>query len=992
LKQLIIILLIFCTPWTIYGQNEANWWFFGAFAGIDFNAGAPVATTAGQLDTTEGCASIANPCGMLLFYTDGITVWDSAHQVMQNGNGLLGDPSSTQSAIVIPQPGNNDRYFVFTVGDVMPQTGLNYSVVDMTLNGGLGAVLPGEKNINLLMDSTEKVTAAVNAAGDSAWILSYAESVPGSANFNSFYAFKLTASGMDLSATVQSTFNNVQTTDRRGYLRVSPDGGAIAMMTQQFVDATNVNETARGAWFFSFNSTTGRVFNPLRLEFPGNLHAYGTEFSPDNSKIYIDLNTAQSGFDGERTLVQYDRGISGFATQPSTVYQTDVNNPNDNVSRGGMQLGPDGIIYYTRKNTIWLSTITNPNAAAAAASFALDGFRVAAGTTVQEGLPPFYNAFFNPSFQFVEGCVGNRTLFNADAIASCPGSTVLWDFGNPTSGTANTATVPNPSHVYTNTGTYTVTLTITTIRCVYTSNKDVTISQSPLVHNIMPISLCDDDGTNDGIVTLQNTAILATALGAQDPANIQATVHSNPQDANTDFNALPPTFNASTGTYYVRLDTRSSNGCYEVIPFTVTITAIPVAFAVSDLITCDDFSNDGFELFDLTVAGDEALGTQNQQDVQLSYYRSLNDATGNRNPLPNFYSNTAANEQIFIRLQSSSNTDCFATTFVNLRVVYQAVIPLLEDLTTCDEGARDHTETFNLAALNAQITNVQPGNLSLSYHATEQDALNDRNALLQQYNNTAATQTIWVRLASVDRITCADVQPLNLIVYPKPSVSLPADFIKCAKEQVLLPATPGFEHYLWNTLESTANITVVDAGTYTVTVTDINGCTDTKSLIVKTYEPTRIITVAVDQFTIRTNRIEITATGSGPFEYSLDSFIYQDSPVFANLLPGFYTIYVRDKNGCDLVTAPATIIAARNFFTPNGDGFHDYWQVIAIETEPDAKIYIFDRFGKLLKQLDPLGPGWDGTYSNNPMPSSDYWFLVALSDGQSFKGHFTLKR
>ncbi|MDP5101910.1 MAG: T9SS type B sorting domain-containing protein, partial [Nonlabens sp.] len=228
--------------------------------------------------------------------------------------------------------------------------------------------------------------------------------------------------------------------------------------------------------------------------------------------------------------------------------------------------------------------------------------------------------------------------------------------------------------------------------------------------------------------------------------------------------------------------------------------------------------------------------------------------------------------------------------------------------------------------------------------------------------------------------------------YPKPTVTLPADFIKCAQEEVTIHATTGFESYLWNTQETTSSINVTTAGTYTVTIIDSNGCTDSDSITITTYNPTQIIDIDVVQFTIRNNSITVTAVGSGPFEYSLDNFIYQESPVFENLLPGFYTVYVRDLNGCDLITAPATIIAARNFFTPNNDGFHDYWQVIAIETEPDAKIYIFDRFGKLLKQLDPLGPGWDGMYNGNPMPSTDYWFLVELSDGQSFDGHFTLKR
>ncbi|MEO9501591.1 MAG: T9SS type B sorting domain-containing protein, partial [Nonlabens ulvanivorans] len=132
--------------------------------------------------------------------------------------------------------------------------------------------------------------------------------------------------------------------------------------------------------------------------------------------------------------------------------------------------------------------------------------------------------------------------------------------------------------------------------------------------------------------------------------------------------------------------------------------------------------------------------------------------------------------------------------------------------------------------------------------------------------------------------------------------------------------------------------------------------------------------------------------GSGDYEYSLDDFVYQDSPRFNNLYPGYYTIYVKDKNGCGTVSMDAVIIGGPPYFTPNQDGYHDTWQVIAIETVPDANIYIFDRYGKLIKQIDAQGIGWDGTYNGNPMPSSDYWYLVELSDGRSFKGHFALKR
>jgi gliding motility-associated-like protein len=233
---------------------------------------------------------------------------------------------------------------------------------------------------------------------------------------------------------------------------------------------------------------------------------------------------------------------------------------------------------------------------------------------------------------------------------------------------------------------------------------------------------------------------------------------------------------------------------------------------------------------------------------------------------------------------------------------------------------------------------------------------------------------------------------LLIEVYPKPVFFTTPDFTKCIDDELLIEATTGFVAYRWNTGATTSSINVTDEGTYTVTIIDQNGCEDNSSTTVTNFFSTQIIAVEVEQFTIRSNRITVLVSGDGPFEYSMDNVFFQDSNVFTDLLPGYYTAYVRDLNACDLVTAPAAIIGAPPYFTPNEDGFHDYWQVIAIETEPDAQIYIFDRFGKLLKQLSPLGVGWNGMYNGNPLPSTDYWYRVELHDGRSFKGHFTLKR
>lgn len=984
MKKEILYIMLLCVT-ICWSQNQANWWFFGENAGLDFNTGTPVPNDLGQLDTTEGCAVISDACRSLLFYTDGITVWNRNHNVMPNGTGLLGDPSSTQSAIVIPLPESDDLYYIFTVGDVAPIVGLNYTIVDMNLDNGLGDVLPGSKNINLLPDSAEKIAAAVSRNGDAAWIISYTQGF-NPLLFDTFYAFKLTSSGIDTNATTISAMPNVQADDRRGYLRISPDGSRLAMMTQLPITPTIAGQTGRGAWLFDFNNETGVVSNQQRLDIPLSLQVYGTSFSPDSSKLYVDANTVANGMAGDRTLFQFDFNDPAFINNPTIIYNTDPADPSDDVARGALQIAPDNKIYYTRKDTDWLAVIENPNAVAGAVNYINDGIQVSPNTLVDEGLPPFYNAFFNPSFTVIEGCVGNASQFIADDIATCPNTSVLWDFGDPAS-TTNNSTLVNATHTYTTARTYTVNVTITTALNIYTSTKDIIIGAAPVANAITSISVCDDS-SNDGLELIDFAPIFTEALGNQSTTEFTTSIHQNLLDAQNDFNALSSNDPVSTGIYFVRIDRTDSNGCFDIAPVTIDVFTLPVIEVIDDIYVCDDISNDGMEEFDFSFITAQAIGSQDPNAFNLSYHSSQTDATTGINPIAIPYTNTNTTETLFLRLENNANPDCYDTASFTINVIEQPVLPILSDLELCDDDSRDLIENFNLTAINSQF--ISNPSFTISYHSSQQDAEGNTNALPANYNSSS--QTIFIRLQNTNNITCYDVTPIALVVHPKPLVELPNDIIKCPNDNVTIQATPGFMSYLWNTGATNSFIEITDAGNYTVTITDSNGCTDSTSITVTNYLETVITDVEVRQFTASSNSISISVSGSGPWQYSLDGFMYQDEPVFRNLLPGYYTIYVRDMNGCGITTADATIVAAPNFFTPNGDGFNDFWQVIAIETEPDARIFIFDRFGKLLKQLSPTGIGWDGTYNGNPMPSSDYWFRVELVDGRMFRGHFSLKR
>ena len=203
-----------------YAQREASNWYFGSFAGLDFNSGAPVPLLDGVLDTTEGCESISDPEGNLLFYTDGKTVWNRNHEIMDNGENLLGSFSSSQSALIIPNVDNPNIYYLFTADVVQAYqddgvgNGFNYSTVDISLNGGLGAVT--QKNINLLNNSSEKITAVSTFDNTGYWVVTH--------KGKRFYAYKVSGSGVNTTPVSSSigpdidSFNNI-----RGSLKASPN-------------------------------------------------------------------------------------------------------------------------------------------------------------------------------------------------------------------------------------------------------------------------------------------------------------------------------------------------------------------------------------------------------------------------------------------------------------------------------------------------------------------------------------------------------------------------------------------------------------------------------------------------------------------------------------------------------------------------------------------------------------------------------------------------
>ena len=429
-----------------FAQKQNSQWRFGVGAAIDFNTVPPSFVNGCLIATGEGSASVADKVtGALLFYTDGLTVWNANNQIMPNGTGLLGGVtlSSTTAAVIVPKPGISGLYYIVTIDEQSSNNGVRYSVVDMALNGGSGDVIAAQKNMLLLNTNSEKLEVVPAADGVSYWLITRDNSG------DSFYSFRITSAGIQ-NTPVISTVGSAQ-----------GNGAGHMKINRQF------NKIAIGVTFgskmelFDFDHATGVVSNPISWNF--NLLSpliYGIEFSPDGKVLYIsDLYT----------ILQYDLTQTTALAIQNSVYQVATG------SNTSLQLGIDKKIYV---NTGCLSVINCPNNLGAACGFQTC---VIANQTGGGGwgLPKWvYYADDEPISTF------NTIIFNNNcfpgpvqfSIADPTGiSSVSWNFGDPNSGANNIAVGFTANHTFSQIGNYNVQAILTTTCGFDTLFTDVAI-------------------------------------------------------------------------------------------------------------------------------------------------------------------------------------------------------------------------------------------------------------------------------------------------------------------------------------------------------------------------------------------------------------------------------------------------------------------------------------------------------------------------------------
>ncbi len=453
--------LILFTTSLLSAQGEFNQWHFGDGAVLDFNGGTPVASTGSAIFTPEGCASMADALGNLLFYTNGITVWNSNHQPMPNGSGLYGDSSTSQSALILPVAGNADQYYLFTLTAYPDNGHLSYSIADMSLDGGLGDILPGSKNIFVDSGFTEKLVAASAECG--LWVLVHERE-------NAlFYAYPLDQGASGIGAPVISNvgtphLSNNSTDAAQGVMKVSPDNERIAVAT-----LTGIVEV------LDFNNATGIVSNPILLPVGPDIATYGLCFSPGSQFLYVGEGD-ETGLT-PNAVYQYD--LSSGTQEGILASKTLAGNAPSPVALAfDLQTGPDDRIYIVRAGTASLDVIALPDVAGAGCNYISDGV-LFSGAVCTFGLPnePRFSLNTQPPFPDLGNdtvlCAGQSVTLHAPASG-----TWLWSDGS--SGSSLTVTAS---------GTYWL-QTGTTPSCTATDAITVTVEDPGAQFSASQLSGC----------------------------------------------------------------------------------------------------------------------------------------------------------------------------------------------------------------------------------------------------------------------------------------------------------------------------------------------------------------------------------------------------------------------------------------------------------------------------------------------------------------------
>ena len=482
------------------------------------------------------------------------------------------------------------------------------------------------------------------------------------------------------------------------------------------------------------------------------------------------------------------------------------------------------------------------------------------------------------------------------------------------------------------------------------------------------------------------------AIGTQ--PNLVATYHSSYNDAITSTNAIANPNNYRNTSNPQQIFIRLNNiftGCFAITDFYLSVYLPTVSeFTYNSPICINDTNPSILPATGFTLGG----------VFSSTSGLSINSSTGEIN-----LANSVPGTYIVIHTITSNPVICQTDSTTNFTITINPLpsIVLNNPIPTLCLSTLINPITFNIGGL-ATSASLSSGSLP--------------NGLSGNFNNGVYTITGTPTIDGTYNFTittqggCAPPANFNgnLIVNKLPIITLPQDGFICLDDAgnslgsyTLIANLSSINHsFVWSNStgiiagQTRNNYRVTQPGAYSVIATNsTTGCSASANATIGTRLPPEIVTSIVSNYFSETQTVTVNVLPVGVYEYKLDFNPYQDSNVFTNLSMGVHEIAVRDKFYCGVKKITVQIIDYPNYFTPNGDTIHDIWNITELRNQPSSYIDIFDRYGKLIKQVKPSGPGWDGNFNGNPLPATDYWFTVYYTEQNvnlQFSSHFSLVR
>jgi gliding motility-associated-like protein len=912
---------------TEYGlvAQTLNQWYFGEQAGIEFTGGATAILDGNQQLAAEGCATISDINGDLLFYTNGFTIWTREHDVMLNGDTIGGDQLSAQNAMILPFNEDQTMFYIFTTEQVYgdDEYALKYSIVDMKGGNGLGKVIV--KNIKLMDNSTERITASGFTGSDFMIAHEFGN--------NTFRSYLTGANG--LSGAIFSPAGEIhqfmQELSATGYMKVSPSGAQIAVN----IPGTNQVE------ILDFNQ--GEISNP-RLINTGETNLYGMEFSASGNRLYLSTSSANS------KLIQYDLD-SLFSMDPvGDIEATKFDGYTQGADYGALQMGPDGTIYMAVNNSGTIGTVGSPDNDNAGANFDEAGFDLS-GRISRLGLPNFAQSQNDPvqeaSMTVTAGCAGQESVFSG--VGRDPNNVIenyLWVFGD-----GQSAAIQDTTHTYTNPGTYTVELrlsnrcdTDTTLFQTITINSiseqpmvptDTVICDQPIVLSAWPV---DDpglgyywsSGQSTRQISVSSPAIIDVAIinlttgcssdtvqifisDARPDVNIGGDLIICQNDPSTTLDSQIP--NATSYAWAIDGVVLGNNRTFDVD--TTTAGTFEYTVELANFFGCvgrDTIQVEVRPQPDITAVGNTTVDCSSSGSMDITFNATGSYSYQLQGPTPFGPANFDGPGTVNVSGLDPGNYNVTVTNLItgcSLVDIVQIEDPGTFNFTVSSTGTCDGIVELTLASVPADF----------SYQFQTQDGSTVPNGSNQTVFSNLNTGTYFIQVTDNTGLNCVETEQITIAPDPEPAFTFDAIQEICGAQGnvFVTDGTGGAATYTWTgpgivSGNPGTSIVVDQAGIYTVSADQgVGFCVRSEEIeVIFNGDPTVSITISGDPCEGQVTLIPTISNGSGTylFDWSDGSRAGQNTVNTS----GTYTVTIIDQfTSCQATSAPVDVTVEPEF-------------------------------------------------------------------------------